>query len=287
MIFEKTGNLHLYKFDSFEEYLDRAQNPVFKLPAGPRSSGWTESGLLQNHIDMARYGNPTALEKIEDWRDLVVKDISSQLPKPQYHYDTVGSMWDIGRVVEGDPECWIVDTPSDEIERDGKGNLIRFVINTASSAEVFSSFHTNRCGAILALAQLLEMMGFYVQFEITTALTVGSRKLEFRTIAKRAGEVFNMAALSYWASGDMERRIDFAICETMHECIRHSKYHGDSINYGGCVFTSDPGDICFDRGSSADVNWYDEKSARKYIVDQLKNQGIVLDTDQQHGVIHG
>lgn len=290
MLFEKKGSLNLYRFDSFEEYLARAQDPTYKLPIiNHRYSGWTPEKLSQEHIDKARYGHKDCLGDIEKWRDLVVKDISSQLPKPKYMFDTHGSMWDIGRVIEGDPECWLTDVPSDELERDnGHSNILRFVINTASNSDVHSDFHTRRCGAVLALAQLLEMSGFFIQFEITTAIGLGgNKKLEFRTITKRPGEVFNMAALSYWASRDMERRIDFAICETMQECVRASTWgSGLEINYGSAIFTHDAGDICFDRGSSADVSWYSESSARKYIVTQLNNQGIFLDEDQQHGIIH-
>jgi hypothetical protein len=274
MIFEKKGNLHLYKFDDFEEYLDRAENEKWKKkgPGVHYHSGWG-SPDHKEQMKRARMGWKDVIGDINHWRDLVVKDISSQLPKPQLAFDKVGSFWDVGRVVENDPDCWQTEEESMEIDRQDKGNLVRIVINTATSADVRSKTHTARCGAVLAICQLLEMMGFYTQFEITTAIGVkNAKKLEFRTIAKRPNQVFNIAALAYWSSEYMERHIDFAICETMDECLV-----GSGITYGWPIFTHDPGDICFDRGASADVNWLDEQSAKNYIIKQLEKQGVVLE----------
>ena len=280
MHFEKIGNLHLYKFDDFEEYLDRAENEKWKKKGVINHSGW---GSLDHKEQMkrARMGWKDVIGDINKWRDLVVKDISSQLPKPQLAFDKVGSFWDVGRVVENDPDCWQTEEESLEIDRQDKGNLVRIVINTATSADVRSKTHTARCGAVLAICQLLEMMGFYTQFEITTAIGVNNKKLEFRTIAKRPNQVFNIAALAYWSSEYMERHIDFAICETMDECYKTSGGWGGTggphINYGHPIFTHDPGDICFDRGSGSDVNWWDDESAKKYIIKQLEKQGVVLE----------
>ncbi len=205
---------------------------------------------------------------------MLVEDISTHLPKPEIVFDKVGSMWDLGRVIEGDPECWLHDEPTQDIDRGGRGNVVRFVINTASSAVVRSKSHKHRCGAILALTQLLEMCDLHVQFEITTAIEVGRHRLEFRTVAKRAGEALNLAVISFWCSGQMEDHIDFAICETLSECL--SRYGG--TNYGEPIGTVDAGDICFDEMHSASehVNWNDEESVRRYVIMQLGKQGIKL-----------
>ena len=277
MIHTINGALSLYEFDSFESYLDRTDNPKYKLrrPDGTHysyTSMWG-AGTFVAALHNARHGWANCLDDIKKWSDMVVADISSNIPKPEYGFEKTGAFWDLGRVIENDPDCWLHEEPGTEIDRAGKGNIIRMVINTASSAAVRSKSHLNRCGAILALCQLLELSGFYVQFEITTAIDVDKTKLEFRTVAKRASEALNLAAVSYWCSSDMERHIDFGICETMEEC--RVSY---GINYGSPIYSHDGGDICFDRMAAvADgVDWNDEKSVRRYIINQLKKQGVNL-----------
>ena len=176
-------------------------------------------------------------------------------------------------MIDNDPECWLHEEPTPEIDRGGRGNVVRFVINTASSAAVRSKSHKNRCGAILALTQLLEMCDMHVQFEITTAIEVGRRRVEFRTVAKAAGEALNLATVSFWGSSQMEQHIDFSICETLPDCAGSWE-----TDYGTPVGTSDAGDICFDNMHAAQdgVDWNSESSVWRYIVAQLGKQGIKL-----------
>ncbi len=277
MTFTKTGGYSVYRFDGFEEYLDRAANPLWKRQKQGNVSKWGTpvfAGALHN----ARHGWTNCLDDINKWANMVVEDISTHLPKPEIEFDKTGSFWDLGRVIEGDPECWVhEDWPNKDIHREGRGNLVRFVVNTASSAGVRTNSHTHRCGAILALTSLLEKCGIYVQFEVTTAIYTNHGKLEFRTVAKAAGEALNLGAISFWASSQMEQHIDFAICETMQEC-RDTGWH-NGTDYGSPCPTSDRGDICFDGMAleNADrVNWNDAASVRHYVVAQLEKQGIKL-----------
>ena len=293
MTFRKIGGLSLYEFPSFEEYLDRAGNPQWKKRNKPNLVNFVDknkpphyhSGFgtpaFAKHLHNARYGWADTNESIAHWANMVIQDISSQLPKPEIQYDKTGTFWDVGRIVEGDPECWLHEQPSMEIDRPEKGNIIRMVINTASSAAVRSSSHLHRCGAILALCVLFEQMGFYVQFEIATAIQTTKSKIEFRTVAKYAHEALNLAAVSYWCSADMERHIDFAICETMEECWfpAHGPLHsGGHISYGSPIYVYDAGDICFDRmhADQDGVNWSSPISVRQYIIKQLGRQGVLL-----------
>ena len=276
MTFEVKGGYRLYRFDSFESYLDRASNPVFKLQHSGNESRWG-TPVFDKMLHNARHGWSNHLDLISQWANMIVEDISTHLPKPEIDFDKTGSFWDLSRVIEGDPECWIhEDSPSKEIDRGGRGNIVRMVINTAASFDCFENSHRHRCGAVLALTQLLEKCGMYVQFEITTAIGVQHHRLEFRTVAKAAGEALNLAAVSFWSSKQMERHIDFAICETMAEC--RGGYFG-TTDYGHVIGTSDRGDICFD-GMTSDgvVNWNDAASVRRYVVQQLHRQGIKLQT---------
>ena len=276
MIFAPVNGYRVYRFASFEEYLDRAANPAFKMQTQDNESRWgtpTFDKMLRN----ARHGWTNSLDSISQWANMLVEDISTHLPKPEIEFDKTGSFWDLSRVIEGDPECWIHEvSPSKEIDRGGRGNLVRMVINTAASAGCFEQSHKHRCGAVLALTQLLEKCGLYVQFEVTTAIRVNSGiRLEFRTVAKAAGEALNLATLSFWASKEMERHIDFSICETMAEC--RGGYLG-MTDYGRPWPTSDRGDICFDGMTYGDaaVNWNDVSSVRHYVAAQLHKQGIKL-----------
>ena len=268
---ERIGNLSLYKFDSFYEYLQRAALPEFKRPQTHYSSGWGTKDWEQQ-LHYAKNGWSDVIADIDKWRNLVVADITSQLPRPEVAYDKQGAFWDIGRILEGDPDCWVDEVPSQDIYREGKGNIIRIVINTASSAAVRTAFHTRRCGVILAVSQLLETAGFHTQIEITTAIGVYHGKVEFRTIAKKPSEALNTATLAYWASQYMEHNIDFAICETIPECASGSWTH-----YGYPTGTYDQGDICFDRGTNKETNWKSDAQAREYIVWQLAKNGIILE----------
>lgn len=276
MRFSEEKGFRVYRFDSFEEYLHRASDPSFKINKHG-DSRWGEP-LFDEMLHNARHGWTKTLEDIERWTNMIVEDISGSLPKPEIEYDKVGTMWDLSRIIEGDPDCWFHEEPSKDIDRGPRGSIVRMVINTAASFGVFQNSHKHRCGAILALTTLLEKVGFFVQFEVTTALsgTVGG-KLEFRTIAKTPGEALNIGAISFWCSSQMERHIDFAICETMREC--NPSWSTEGTLYGYPQPTADRGDICFD-GMALDnadnCDWNDEQSVRRYVKAQLHKQGIKL-----------
>ena len=279
MTFSQPNGYRVYRFATFEEYLDRAANPRHKRQRQHNMSGWGRP-VFDSMLRNARHGWTQSLNDIAKWSNFVIDDISTHLPNPDIEFDKVGTMWDLGRVIESDPECWIhEDYPSKDIDRHGKGNLIRMVINTASSAGVRDKCHLHRCGAILALTSLFEKCGIYVQFEVTTAIQVNCYRLEFRAVAKAAGEALNIAAISFWCSKEMEEHIDFAICETMQECAPAWCSAYNNTDYGSPIPTSDRGDICFDGMAMENddrVNWNDATSVRHYVVAQLAKQGIKL-----------
>ena len=263
----------LYQFDCFEEYLDRASAERWKLKKYHKASGHGTPEFEQ-HLDYARNGNPGEnLADLSQWANMLFDAVSTQIPRPDIDFDRTGCMWDLERVMSGDPECWIHETPATDIDRGGRGNIVRITINTAASYACYGKSHRLRMPAIIALMQLLELCGFLTQFEVVTAICRSARHVEFRTVTKYPHQALNVQALTYWCSKDMERKIDFSICETINELVSGA---GDC--YGGVSTVQDRGDICFDGMDAADsnCNWNDPASVCKYLRIQLEAQGVTL-----------
>jgi hypothetical protein len=271
----RDGNWRLYEFDSFASYLDRAENPAYHLLPPVKCASSFGTSYHREAMHHARHGHQECLPDIELFRDALFSEISSQLPRPEYTFEKTGAQWDLDRVLTDDPDCWIHEEQTPEIHRHGRGNIIRMVINTASSDAVRSTSHIHRSGAILALGELLQRCGYHVQFEIATAIYVGEYRVEFRGIGKQAGDALYMGCLSYWTSSDMEMRIDFSICETLPEMVSGTGDYAHMRHaYGGPTGVHDRGDICFDRMSASDNVWQDRDKTIAWIKARLREQGI-------------
>ncbi len=78
-----------------------------------------------------------------------------QRPFFDYGYDVTGADYDVGAVLEGRPECWLMPQASNV----GDPGLIRLVVDSATASGIPASDIEARMSAVAAAALVLEALG--------------------------------------------------------------------------------------------------------------------------------
>lgn len=133
----------------------------------------------------------------------------------QMTHDVHGDALDMGRVMEGHPECWMHEHVLDP----GHGGKIkRIAYNMAISASVSSEIMARRGSVAAAIVDTLEAMGYRCEITIMDVCTWSSASEVSSYVLKQAEDPLNIATLAYsFMSVDVCRRLQFAAVERFTE----------------------------------------------------------------------
>lgn len=207
--------------------------------------------------------------------------VSSLIEKIDVSYDYEGHNIDVGRFVEGEPECW------QKFETkivDGSGNkIIRLVFNASVSAGIRPNVIIQRGAAIASLIELLEFAGHRVELILAFCgreFRGSSKEVrnEFYIPVKDANQPMDLAKLIYiLAHPSVLRRLYLRAMEleTDDEFISDMNV---GFGYGrpSEIPEDKRGDIYIGHASSEEDTWRDSKLVDQWLKDQLTKQGIIL-----------
>lgn len=157
-------------FDSLHEYLDFCETSAPNSPAYGelrRSADdpiWSGARTMDAAMKLARYGWPEGLERVNQTHIKSIDDYVNPTTKLDVRYmdAPLSGLFDIGRVLENDPECWIefeqIQEPSPRI--------VRFLIyGTFSGGLSTETIIRNGC-ALMGVIDALEQRGTRVHVDI-------------------------------------------------------------------------------------------------------------------------
>lgn len=197
--------------------------------------------------------------------------------KESRYVHTVPGSYNMSRIAQGHPRPVVRKFDTDQTRR-GQGKIVSVIINVSASSGVSAENMRRRGAAALALVQALEKQGR--RSEITVVMKTGRGKTytgEYRVTVKRPNEVLNLPSIAFaCAHPSMLRRLIFAAMERENEDQRKHIVHSA---YGMPMDTDDEkrkDTIYLPAMTWGDSEWKSDKAALDYVMDRLREQGVVL-----------
>lgn len=277
--------VHTRVFDSWNDYLDLANGLKVKGHHRGRDLGkqyWFGTNTFAQAMQLARFGWPEGTERINRVAVKVADRLMEQMESTRFNYDTTGIMFDVSRVVEGEPECWINPEPH-PVKTPGK--IIKIGCDCFASCGVNASVIEARGTAIAAMVYALEHAGIRVELDLVLRMTSSSYRdsseLQGIVTLKRADQDLDVDRLSFALIHPASfRRIGFCILDEIDIPYADKKAIG---GLGGCYgFGQDGALPGYDLWFGSTVYGFNYSTSEEKIVEwvreQLEKQGVEMVT---------
>lgn len=253
------------------EMLDVALQPA--AGTAPRTSrevgegSWNGTYTFEQALDLARNGWHAVTDATMERMIPLVEAVGSMMQQEEYFYAVTGNTFDVARLLEGEPECWINQESN---IKEGAGKVLRIVFNFTCSASITREVIIAKGAAIAALVTLLERRGIPVQVDTVEYSGHYGQHYQMWVTAKEPGQDLDVPRLMFaMANLAMQRRISWAV----HEAVWPIFGGG---YYGSVGEVEDTGDLYIGCSMTGDPQWTDHNSARTWVIAQLRQQGIEL-----------
>ena len=213
------GKNHKLIFNSVEDFYNTASKPGndnnSSSSTKPATRGWDFGAGWDGAWKLARRGWPDGLKKLKAKRDLLqLPAQSDQDYAPRPYYSDAGDEVELGRFLEGEPECW-QDWQPEVVPTFGK--VARIVVNCAASAGVSADEFFERGAAACVLADALETLG--IRCEIWALPKCSEKRghtFEAWVPVKRADESLELDRVAFMlAHPAFMRRMGFRLLEQL------------------------------------------------------------------------
>lgn len=273
------------QFDSFTDYLN-AVSAKTDLPTSLRAShdtsSWREeftgTKTFREALNLARKGWPEGCAKVKAISAEIVQKITDRILRPEVMLDVVGEVIEMGSYMEGIPECMLTWTEGEEVMQGSGERTLRVLLNFTASSTVSASVIQTRGAAVCALVEALEYAGRRCEV-LATHVVAGDNgdTREDVIVVKRPEHPLQLDQLAFiLCHPAMLRRLHFAYEETQQKAVRDNFGFYKRRGYGHPRPTSEKGDIMVPEAHAESEQWRDAEQARRWIMAQLKAQGVVL-----------
>lgn len=217
------------EFGSWEEFVDYAEK--HKNPAESShnywgaTKEWYGSKSYDDAVKMARQGWADIRPEVDALVDKIKHVITPALqPAFQSYFDVSGGMVDVGRFLDGEPEC-MVETRLVNIAKPGR--VISILIDGFYSASIDPESIKARGAAIIGLIDSLERMQHSTEIWYETSF--GGNPLTYLVKLKSVEDMLDINTLMFAiAHPSAYRRINFAAQERRGENRKFAVGEGNS-----------------------------------------------------------
>lgn len=166
---------HTLRFGSVSEllrYLDRTpinrENIASKYYSDRYYGGyeWDYGIGLAGAKQLAERGWSEGAKQIAMLSAPIVRRISSRILRPEPAFDIEGSAIDMGRYLQGEPECFLQWRESETEDSNRSGGIVHIVVNVAVSARFTSQQFYEKGAAVAVLVDCLEHSGKRVVLDV-------------------------------------------------------------------------------------------------------------------------
>jgi hypothetical protein len=283
---------HIHRWDEYQDFIQKStQSPFTDTGRNYKSSQETGSGHFNTFdtwaecVEAVDEGWMDGLKKIRESVSLV--GISGH-GGTEFRYDVEGVMFDMGRVMEGHPECWMNEFIEDE---QAGHKSVRIMINASCSAGVSSDSVFNRGAVIVSIVDQLEARGIRVEiWVVDVSHCYGVSKCLYNTVCvKKFDEALNLEKFAFQcANSDYQRRICFSYYERSKEIEDWFQFSGygrpQSVYKAKASFRTagldlDDFDIIFDYEAGEFRRFSNPEKSRNEIKKELEKFGIEPEFD--------
>lgn len=263
-------------FDSFRDMLETNLKHDYVSRDMDQRSFYGVDNMQEAH-ELANKGLPRIGVEAIRLADHNVQDMQGQMIRPQFYdqFDVSGAVIDMGRYMEGTPECMVEYYPFDS---DASQNIVSLILNVTYHAGISKEAITKNGKAMMALVEAIELNG--KQAEIWTDMYVhswGDPKYYARTAVrlKRAGEPFDVGMFMYALTHPSFLRAHMFNAMWSHpESYRSHIGITHSGSYGACIHSATHMDD-FPPYSIYIPAIRDNSQAGKFVTDVLKQLNLL------------
>ena len=164
---------------SYEKFLDIASTTsnsryANAVTQSPNSVSWADGVSFEESVKRLRLGWQEGVAKAKELASKLESKLSAEYSfQIETKWDTSGDYFDIGRVLEGEPDCWASDIElEDQYANDKKGKIVKVLVNVATSCSYDAQKILQRGVYALAIVDLLERLGKSVELVATCKVEV-------------------------------------------------------------------------------------------------------------------
>ena len=275
--------LTTYNFSSLAELADFSINrqSFFPSKSTPSSreegkkASWDMGVDFPLSVSLCQNGWEQGAEKLLKRFTSLAATVSEQILKRPIKWDVIGQHFDVSRVVNGEPESWF--RKGKPVRKHGSRRLVTILVNISASCAIRSSVIEARGMVIAALAAALARAGRSVKI-VVSAYSEGNgcNDVQINTIVKQPEAPFDLARTAYaLCHPAMLRRQYLAVMENCEHFITYN-----AVGYGvPTEIPHDPNVIYMGMAHAADSHWMDDYTAQEWIVEQLRQQGVEMKTN--------
>lgn len=192
-----TNTIVSYQFDNWLEFVEHVEkakslsNGKQSIETTNHKKQWTGTDSFKHAIELAKYGWKEGLANIKTLSAEILKN--TETFKDAIKYDVMGDWYDIGRVIEGDPECACEFT---KIRTSPEGNIIKITLNGTVSAVISPKVIQQRGATIAALIDAFENQGKRTEVYLTLS-TLDHGNLNCLICLKTADEALDLGVMAF------------------------------------------------------------------------------------------
>ena len=275
------------KFLSIAGELDTNKNTRYPncLTQQPTSQSWAGGVSYEESVQRLRIGWPEGVAKAKELASKLYSRLTAEYSfQVETKWDTSGDYFDIGRVLEGEPDCWASDIElDDQFSNDKKGKIVRVMVNVATSSHYNADVILQRGVYALAIVDLLERMGKSVELVASCKIEKNGKLWAWELPLKKAGEELSLDRVAFILGSPAGfRRSWFRI-------ITHTDYPdcGSSLgmptDWTEAELKQREVDIYIGALMSGSTPWQG-KTDTNFIIRQLEGAGIKMERDGDKAV---
>lgn len=269
-----TPTSRIFEFPTWREFIDYTRPYAHLVPTW---SDFSHAGASDRDADkLADYGWPEGAEIARKFCADHVAILGSLIERHDVQYDVEGTMIDIARFNDNEPECWARFEPV--LVEPQSPRFLRLVVNIGASGSVSARTILARGGALCALVDLLEMQNTRCEIAVVDATgdPGGGYWYCMTTIVKQFDQPLDMAQVAYAIGHPSVLRIHtFRLYERMG---KEDSNQWRAIGYGAPadVPSAQRGDLYLGRMYGGDDQWLNPERAQAWILDHLKALGVQM-----------
>lgn len=272
------------KFLSIAGELDTTKNTRYpqSFTRNPTSQSWAGGVSYEESVQRLRIGWPEGVAKAKELASKLESRLTAEYSfQVETKWDTSGDYFDIGRVLEGEPDCWASDIElDDQFSNDKKGKVVRVMINVGASCNYDSEVLLQRGVYALAIVDLLERMGKSVELVASCKIEYNSKIWGWELPLKKAGEELSLDRVAFILGSPAGFR------RSWFRVITHTDYPdcgyglGMPTDWTESELKQREVDIYVGSLMSGNTPWQG-KTDVKYIINQLAKAGINVEKETE------
>jgi len=290
MTFIQNGVDFRAHYGSWAEFVDAAAVPRqpgvndTALSRQVESGAFTGVRTFEDAVKLARDGWPEVSAEIERLASRITAGVLQHVERPEVFFGYEGVQYDVGRLLDGEPEHWQYWSPVEETLR-GSGRVCRILYNVAISGGIDGSIIRARGAAVGALCRALDYVGIRAEVTITdgTGGTAPNAQGFVNVTLKQADQDIDYPVFAYAiAHPSTLRRLVFSVQETFPATIRANygfgNPYGSFYGYPADLPAAERAayDIHVDSAMLGDAQWTKPESAIAWVLGKLAEQGVTI-----------